>query len=717
MKQLFLAVLFTILAPAGVYAQSHKPNSGDSKAEILWDTWGVPHIFAKDTESAARAFGWAQMQSHGNRLLHVVARARGRGAEYFGPDLLESDEVTRTMGTYAISRKWRGQQNPKFGAYLEAFVAGINEYGRQHPERLTSEARGVLPVDSVDIIAVATRFLMRFAATMGGCTQVFPGHSNAWAIGPSRSESGHSMILENPHVPWEPDWLTFFEAHIVSPEFDVYGGAIVGQPTFGVGFSRYLGWTTTTNTIDPCDVYELTSEDDGYRFDGHKRAFSIEKQIIKVGNHDGTMREVPWEIRRAVQGPVFQSGGKLFAIRLAGLEVSSMAGALEELWAIGKARNLGEFQAVIQRLQVPQNFIYADRDGHIFEISSGHVPVRSNNDMQFWLAPVPGDTSSLVWNQIHPYLDLPKVLDPPSGWVQSSNGPPWFMTTPFGDPGQYVPYASPRLAGGPQATSSRGWLSTREQSGLRMLMQEGKLSLEKVVEDKYSTRSQLAERVVDDLIDAANHSGSEMAKQAARILQTWGRTTDAESCGAAMFEFWAEEMQRRGFPGFYAQPFDPRRPLETPHGLSDPKAAADALDVAAQNLMKVAGRLDVVWGDLYRLRRGKIDLPSNGAGDLLGTFRIIDYKPDKDGRFASQGGDTFIAAVEFSTPIRAKVLLTYGNSSDPNSPHYGDQLVLSAKKQLRDAWLTRAEIEKHLESRTVFERNGNVISPPVSGSN
>src|SRR5260370_11807411 len=124
--------------------------------------------------------------------------------------------------------------------------------------------------------------------------------------------------------------------------------------------------------------------------------------------------------------------------------------------------------------------------------------------------------------------------------------------------------------------------------------------------------------------------------------------------------------------------------------------------------MKAAGRLDVVGGELYRLRRGKIDLPSNGAGDLLGTFRIIDDKPDKDGRFASQGGDTFIAAVEFSTPIRAKVLLTYGNSSDPNSPHYGDQLVLSAKKQLRDAWLTRSEVEQHLGQRTLFDRNRKI---------
>jgi hypothetical protein len=32
---------------------------------------------------------------------------------------------------------------------------------------------------------------------------------------------------------------------------------------------------------------------------------------------------------------------------------------------------------------------------------------------------------------------------------------------------------------------------------------------------------------------------------------------------------------------------------------------------------------------------------------------------------------------------------------------------------LRDAWFTRDEIEKHLEPRTVFRLDGEVISVPV----
>jgi len=712
MKQLLLAVPFILLAAGGANPQSHAPKSDINRAEILWDTWGVPHIFAKDSESAARAFGWAQMQSNGNRLLRSIAWARGRGAEYFGKDLFEADEVTRRMGVYAHAQEWRAQQSPEFSRYLEGFVAGINDYSHQHAETLAPSARIVLPVDSTDIIALVSRMLLQFVSTAGGCTSAFHGHSNGWAIGPSRSANGRSMLLANPQVPWG-DWLTSFEAQIVSPDYNFYGVTFVGLPVFLVGFNDSLGWTETVNTLDACDLYELAPDGDGYRFDGKKQQFSLEKQIIKVRNQNGTTTDVPFEMRRAVQGPIFRQGTRLLAVRLAGLEVSSMRGAMEEWWALGKAKNLAQFQAALERMQIPMfNFIYADRDGHIFLIFNGHVPVRSEGDMDFWLRPVPGDTSSFVWNRIYPYRDLPKALDPPSGWVQSSNGPPWFMNEPFRDPKDYSAYASPKLPGDISGTSSLGWLTPREQSGLRMLLEDGKISLEKLVEDKYSTRSQLAERVLDDLIDAANRYGSNTAKQAAQILQPWNRNTDADSRGAAIFEFWAEEMRKRGYPGFYADSFDLQRPLKTPHGFKDAKVAAEALDLAADKLTKLAGRMDVAWGDLYRLRRGKIDLPGNGAGDLLGTFRVIDYAPATDGRFASEGGDNFIAAVEFGPSVRAKVLLTAGNSSDVNSPHFGDQIVLSARKQLRDAWLTRSEVEQHIEQRTLFNRDGKVISIP-----
>ncbi len=128
-----------------------------------------------------------------------------------------------------------------------------------------------------------------------------------------------------------------------------------------------------------------------------------------------------------------------------------------------------------------------------------------------------------------------------------------------------------------------------------------------------------------------------------------------------------------------------------------------ALEVAAEQVEAAYGALDVAWGDVARLRYGAVDLPaSGGPGDPHGIFRVIDFAPAPDGRLASVFGDTYIAAVEFSQPVRAQVLTTYGNASQPGSPHVGDQLELFARNEMRPAWRTREEIEAHLEAREVL---------------
>ena len=74
----------------------------------------------------------------------------------------------------------------------------------------------------------------------------------------------------------------------------------------------------------------------------------------------------------------------------------------------------------------------------------------------------------------------------------------------------------------------------------------------------------------------------------------------------------------------------------------------------------------------------------------------------QDGRFRASGGDSFVTAIEFSSPLRANVLMVYGNASQPGSRHLTDQLPLFPRKELRPVWRTRPEIEAHLESRDAF---------------
>jgi acyl-homoserine-lactone acylase len=62
-------------------------------AEILWDHYGIPHIFAPDREAMFYAHGWAQMQNQADLLLRLYGESRGRTAEYWGPSNLEKRET------------------------------------------------------------------------------------------------------------------------------------------------------------------------------------------------------------------------------------------------------------------------------------------------------------------------------------------------------------------------------------------------------------------------------------------------------------------------------------------------------------------------------------------------------------------------------------------------------------------------------------------------
>lgn len=242
-----------------------------------------------------------------------------------------------------------------------------------------------------------------------------------------------------------------------------------------------------------------------------------------------------------------------------------------------------------------------------------------------------------------------------------------------------------------------------------MLTEHPQLTLDDLIALKYSTRIELADRVVDGLVAAARRSSNTTAVAAAEVLAAWDRQATPASRGTLLFALWVDALSPAdpiALSDLFAVPWNPADPLDTPSGLRDPSGAVAALVVAAQRATALAGRLDPAWGDLARLRGGAQDLPANGfPGDPCGCFRALDLDFSAlpaEGTMRAVGGDSFIAAVEFADPVRARVLLTYGNASQPGSTHAWDQLPLSARGELRSAWRGQAEIEANLERREVI---------------
>ena len=196
---------------------------------------------------------------------------------------------------------------------------------------------------------------------------------------------------------------------------------------------------------------------------------------------------------------------------------------LEQYWKMSNAHNFAEFETQLKRLQPPMyNVIYADRDGHIEYLDGGDLPRHACGDLAYWAGIVPGDTSATLWHDYLTYEELPHVIDPPNGYVQNTNEPPWDAAWPNNlDPAKYPPYTAPISA------------SFRTERSLHMVSnipdvpgaepyKPTPISFDQMVNKKYSTRVELADRILPDLLAATEKYGTLQAKQAAAVLSQMG---------------------------------------------------------------------------------------------------------------------------------------------------------------------------------------------------
>jgi acyl-homoserine-lactone acylase len=691
-----IALALTTITGAGT-AAAGTPTKG---TEILWDKWGIPHISAADHPSLFYAYGYAQMEAHSELLLRLYAQARGRGAEFYGEEYLDADRWVRINGIPSRAKEWAKGQSPEFGPLIVSFVDGLNGWAKEHHADLSAAAQGVLPVTVNDVYAHCLRVIhydwivnpSKLESRLKRADPDVHG-SNEWAIAPSYSASGNAMLLSNSHLEWG-DMHTYFEVQLTAPGVTSYGAVWIGFPVLRQCFNDYLGWTQTTNNPSESDLYRLTLKDGGYVLDGTVRQFEVSGESIKVKGKDGALRDEPITIRRTVHGPVVaEHDGATIAMRVAAIDRPRL---FEQFWRMGLAHNLDEWQAAMRMQQLPLfNTAYADRDGHIAYVYNATLPVHPTGDYRYWQGVVAGDRSDLISSTIVPYDQIPKVIDPPTGWVQNSNDMPWTSVYP-------MMLDSTKFAAGfaaPQGITQRAQRGTRILSGFT----GKKMTFADVKAGKLSTRLETADQFVDDLVTTARKIGTARARRAADVLEKWDRQAEGNSEGTLLFyKFMLAARPDFGAIGGFAVPTDDRKPLTTPRGFKDPAKAMATLDTVAGQVEAEYGSLQVPWGKVLRFRRGNLDVPGNGAPSALGGIRTVNASPFVKGTAQGIAGDTYFAVIEFSTPVHAEGLLSYGNWSKKGSPHVEDQMRLLSRKEMRPIWRDRKDVEANLEARKVF---------------
>jgi acyl-homoserine-lactone acylase len=688
------------------------------------------------------------MENHAELILQNVAAARGRSAEYFGPGEkganVESDTRVVTYGIAPRAEEWYRQGGLPQRLLIDAFIDGMNDYAAAHRDGISSGFQRVLPLQPTDVLALLQFTIhFNFMLYQSNVPQLLAGWqhrqlnagaavqikvhkaSNGWALAPAKSASGNTILVGNPQLGWgvnQPvpglgvyQWM---EAHLVvgdpdHPLVNASGVAFPGSPCLGIGFNDYLGWTHTNNAIKNADLYELQLSGDGYLFDGQVHPFDVRASEIKVRQADGTLMPQTVTVLSSVHGPVIaRRDDKALALRVAGLNAGSV---MSQYWEMMLARHFGEFERANRRLQMPFfNVVYADRDGHIMYLFGGRQPRRTGGTYESYAGILPGTSSTNLWTDTLNWDELPRTVDPPGGFVQNSNDPPWFSTFPQTIHAKDYPgYIAPDE------------MHFRPQHGASFLLSRPKFTTAEIIAGKMSTTMTMAQRVLPDLITAARASSDPTAAAAAAVLQRWDLKSDADSRGAVLFQQWyrlyvadpASPKDERWGPTYpaFRQPFSPDCPLSTPRGLKDPARAVPFLVQAAKQLEAQYGRLDEPWGGMNRIILATHDpafqktisltnSPGNGSDEPFGALRKVYYYPLQGTNQAfAYGGETYIQVVEF-TPggAKAQAVLGYGNASRPGSPHITDQLHFFETKSLRPAYRNRSEVLKHAKQREAF---------------
>ncbi len=688
---------------------------------IRRDTFGVPHILADDEEAAGFGLGYAQAEDHGVELVTRLVRSRGEISRHLGPEHLASDLAMRRLDNAGEARRALPGLGKGFRRALAGFAAGVNLYVREHRDRLPAwipefTAADILAntrnaaVEAIDSPARLRALTAKYPSRSGGAgvgpdpwdpEGLYPGDepgSNALAINGRRSASGRAILLGNPHLSWSS---RYWEAHVTIPgRLDFYGSTLVGFPWLRAGFNAHLGYVQTNNAPDLEDVFAVPLDPvrpDRYVFDRQSRSITRSSVAVPVLQPDGTTKTESREYESTHLGPVIhRTDDRVFVWRSVSLGSWRY---FEGFFELSFTRNLREFQKVLGRQYIPtSNFTYADADGNILYQWNARLPKRIDDGTSYALD-VPGDTKKYVWSRLHPLRGLPHLLNPPGGYIQNANNPPWFvsLTDPL-DPQRFPPYVE------------RGELALRPQLALRMLDAKASFTVDEVRALKFSTRLLLADRVKPALLDAARAVATPSADLAAGIalLDAWDSTASAESVGGVVFQrAWDQYSAAVKQP--FAQAWDPARPADTPSGLGDPGQAVRALEEAVRWARGTYGTERVAWGEVHRFRFGDLDLPADGASGQYGAYKVQRFDPAADGkRMAGWGdeakgqdlvgfGDAWVLLVHFTRPVQAMSVLAYGQARDRQSPHSRDQIRLFAAHELRPVWFSEADVAAHTE--------------------
>jgi len=683
---------------------------------IYRDEYGVPHVVGETEEATFFGYGYAQAQDHLEKMFLQYRDAQGRRTEVLGFEALgdgylhfipyeyrwDGDYLQRLLRTKRAVIENRDQIDPEVYRILASFARGVNAYIEEHRAQVPAWIDSVSPED---IEALERSQYFRFYSIHEALSKLadaptsFPNlGSNQFAIAPAKSADGHVIHVEHTHMPWANRFQNY-EAHLITPgKLDAAGISWFGSPFFLDGLNDHITWSATWNMPNISDVYEEKLNPANslqYLYEGAWREIKVEYETFRIKGPKG-METLTLPCYYTHHGPIVKfdkEQHRAYAVKLPNYDGVNYS---TNLYRIMKARNLVEFKAVVALHLMPRwNLLYTDQE-NIYWVHNATVAQRTEG--YDWHKPVPGWLKATEWGPYFPLEKYPQLLNPPSGFLQNCNNPPWMSTTNSGlkplDPAPYYLFSVPK----PEISQED--LNARGERLLKVLGQDKKFTLDEMKSLALDTYVVPADVIVPLLARAVqNKPGAESdpdVRHAVEVLKNWDRRSATDSLAQTYLYFWAQAYRDQfsasklgRFLAYERYKID----LDSPE---EQRTALAALGDAISRIRQYFHKAEVPWGEVNVVERGGT-FPMDGAG-LFDVLHPDDGPQQEDGTIHCDDGWGHLLVVEEGAPKKAWSLLPYGESEDPASPHFNDMAKLHSQRKMKPLWLTPEDILAHTES-------------------
>lgn len=784
LKILFVIITILCIAGFWYYNHLKPSYSGEvslanieNETTVYYDDYGIPHIYAENQLDATTTLGYVHAQ---DRLWQMELMRRispGRLSEVFGKDLIENDIFFASLGIEenSIETIKNLDKNSKTYQIIEAYLKGVNQFMDEGPTPIEYTLVGLekehfqikdlynifgymsfsfamaqktdpflsaleLKLDSTYLkelnihIRPNTTFIKNakqeienystMVSTINSVMDTSPvPHfigSNSWVVSPDKTKNGKVILANDPHMGFSQPSV-WYEAHIVTPDYEMYGYYLAGVPFPLLGHNREYAYGITMFENDDIDFYkeELHPTDTNkYKTPTGYESFKTVSKTIKVKDGD----DITFDLKYTRHGPIVNDVLKGITsnnpIAMQWMYTLVENKAAEAFYSLSRAKSMADFKKGASMLHAPGlNLMYGDSKGNIAWYASAKLyKYKDHVNTKFILDGASGE------DDIIEFLDFsenPMAENPEWNYVYSANNQPDSIAGML-YPGYYL-------------------TEDRAKRIVHLLEPKNNWNLTSMKAMINDVTSSVAPEVIKEVTSTINYNSfSKNEQRAFDVLQLWDGSHTLDAVAPTIYNKFVYLYLKNTFEDEMGetlfQQFEDTHMIERvmPYqiqkeasiwwdDISTPDIVETKKDILSKTLIETVASLEEqlgitinnwTWDKVHILEHphpiGKVaslreffnvgPFPINGGTQVINN---LDYKRDSTGVYNVNLGPSTRRIIDFSDIENSMSINPTGQSGNPLSEHYRDQAEMYNKGEFRKMKMNKEEIIK-VSSKVIF---------------